>query len=198
MKTSALILASSLAATASAAAWTQSQVDRAFSATGSSCDQVTWSQNSLAKYPHIGSACQAVLQRDGKYFVKFEGDVKRVAARGRELTVNFKGGSAITLQPPDGMKVHINGKPTAVSGLRPGDKLNFYIPQDHLAANFAAEDSTPETVDVPIAPAPEEAVAASPALPHTASVFPTIGLLGFLLLSCGALLTLQRSRRARS
>ncbi len=78
------IMAGALALAASAA-WGQSVSNSAFTAAGSSCDQVTWSDDALAKYPHIASACQEVVNRDGKYFVKFQGEVRRVAKGGRRF-----------------------------------------------------------------------------------------------------------------
>jgi hypothetical protein len=51
-----------VALAASAATWGQT-TGASFTATGQSCDQVTWSAESLAKYPKIASACQSVLRR---------------------------------------------------------------------------------------------------------------------------------------
>jgi len=182
----------------SAGAFGQSGMDAAFTATGSSCDQVTWSPDSLAKYPNIAKACQAVLQRDGRYFVKFGGEVKRVADRGKKLTVAFKDGDRLTLNPPEDLTVDINGKATPIARLRPGDMLTFYVAQDRLAANMSADNNAVAPL-VPIAPAPEEpsgSMMASKDLPRTASALPTIGLAGLLLVGLGAALTLRR-RMAR-
>lgn len=59
----------SAVALAAAAAASAQATSPAFTASGTRCEDVTWSQETLAKYPKIGAACQSVMQRDGKYFV---------------------------------------------------------------------------------------------------------------------------------
>ena len=170
----------------------ESDVDRAFTATGASCDQITWSREALAKYPQLASACQDVMERDGKYYVKFSGTVRRVADRGRSVTVNFKDGGELALTPPENMSLYINGRPKAASRLQRGDELTFYVPQDKLAA----PPPEPTLTIIPItrirvaqAPAREPAAAE---LPKTASALPSLGLCGVLLMSLGAVLTTRR------
>jgi hypothetical protein len=175
----------------------QSRVDAAFTATGTNCDDVTWSSASLERYPNIASACQDVMQRDGKYYVKFEGEVRRVMNRGQQVSVNFRGGDTITLSPPENLSLTIDGRARRVRDLRPGDELTFYVPQDQLAANFFADEpaTTPPQV-VPITP-PEELLAQDNAssdevLPTTAGVLPYGAVAGVLLLAAAALLALRR------
>jgi hypothetical protein len=191
------ILMGAVALAASTAVCAQSRIDRAFDATGTSCDQVTWSEEALESYPRIESACREVMERDGKYFVRFEGEVQSVADRGREITIDFRDGDRLTLTPPENLSIYINGRPTAPRNLRPGDQLNFYIPQDQLTATFfAGETETAPAQDVPMSPAPEERFAAATqperTLPGTASVLPLLGFLGLLLVALGAALSLRR------
>lgn len=200
-----MTMAVMIALGASAAASGQSKIDRAFRATGTSCDQITWSQETLAQYPNIESACQGVMQRDGKYYVKFEGEVRRVAERGQRLTIDFKSGDLLTLTPPENMSLYINGQPTPVEQLRPGDQLNFYVPEDRLTAEFFESDAATSTAqEVPMAAAPPARVAEAPPapsesaeLPKTASVLPLFGLAGVLLVSFGAALTVKRRVKRR-
>lgn len=199
-----MTLAAAVVLAASASLSAQTRTDRAFTATGTSCEEVNWSREVLQRAPNIAEACQEVMQRDGKYYVKFQGEVERVTNRGRELTVAFKGGDTITLNPPENMTVIMNDRPRPVSALRPGDQLNFYVPEDRFTARFAAEDASPAAQpDVAIAPAPPQRVAAAeppeetpPAaeLPETAGALPTIGLAGLLLAALGATLTVIRRR----
>jgi hypothetical protein len=189
---------------ASAVVSGQTKVDRAFSASGASCEQITWSKESLNRYPQIASACREVMQRDGKYFVKFEGKVKRVADGGRQLTIDFRDGDLLTLTPPANMNLYIDNKPMPIRSLRPGDELNFYVPEDQLAAEFFQGDAATATAqEVPISNAPAERVAmATPAesapaanaseLPRTASALPAVGLAGLLLVILGGALTARR------
>lgn len=206
MRTSMLVGAVVLAA--SAAVYAQ---EPAFTATGQSCDQVTWSRQALEVYPNIAEACQQVMQRDGKYFVRFDGEVRSVTDRGQQVTVDFRDGDLLTLTPPENLNLTINDKPTAPRDLLPGDKLRFYIPQDQLAAIFFAgqPETAPEQV-VPIAPAPvlaaaapapapaPQAAAPAPApraLPGTASQLPLSALAGMLLVLLGSALTFRRMTR---
>jgi hypothetical protein len=200
MRIRTMTVMAAIALTASGAAWAQG--GKAFSATGESCDKVTWSADSLAKYPGIASACQAVLQKDGSYYVKFTGEVKKVANRGADLTVQFKDGNKLTLHPDPNFEVSINGKPTKPSGLRPGDKLNFYVPQSRLVAQLDETPSATPTEETPMEPAPAEepapAMAATEELPKTASPLPMFGVAGLGLLGLGGLLTALRLTRRSS
>jgi hypothetical protein len=108
----------------------------AFTTTAKTCSSVKWSQDALQKYPTIGSACQDVLQRDGKSYVKFTGEVVRVIDGGQQLTIDFKSGGVFTVSPPDNMNVSINDKRTRVRDLMRGDQLSFYIPETRLAVDL--------------------------------------------------------------
>jgi hypothetical protein len=148
------------------------------------------------------------MQRDGKYFVRFDGEVRSVTNRGQQVTVDFRDGDLLTLTPPDNLNLTINDKPTEPRDLLPGDKLRFYIPQDQLAAIFfagqpetAPQQVVPITTVVAAAPAPAPAAqvaAAAPApraLPGTASQLPVSALVGMLLALLGAALTFRRMTR---
>jgi hypothetical protein len=196
------LLAGAVAVAASSAVWAQ-RSGSAFTATGTSCDQVTWTGESLRAYPNIATACRDVLQRDGKYFVRFEGEVLRVADRGQQITIDFRDGDRVTLAPPENLSLTINGMPTAPQNLRPGDQLTFYIPQDQLAAAtfFAGQPETAPAQEVPISPALAEpqVAAATPApagvLPSTASALPLLSYAGLFLVLLGAALTVRRLTR---
>jgi len=105
----------------------QSHVDRAFTTTEAKCEGITWSREALDQYPNIASACQDVMERDGRYYVKFSGTVRRVTGD-RAVTVNFKDGSTLELTPPENMSLYIDGRPRTVRSLRRGDELTFYVP----------------------------------------------------------------------
>ena len=179
---------------ASAGIWGQSKVDRAFNATGMSCNRVTWSRETVARFPQIGSACREVMQRHGKYFVKFQGEVRRVTHDGQRLTVNFKGGDLLSLAPPPNMSLYVNDKRTAIRELRPGDELNFYVPEDQLIAEFFqgnAATAAAQQVPIGITPAirvatanPSSDAPASNAGVQTkpANLLPSLGLAGLLLM----------------
>lgn len=202
MRISRTILIGAISIAATATVFAQTRVDRAFTATGTSCDQVEWSQEALEDYPQIASACQEVLERNGRYFVLFEGEVERVADRGRQITVNFEEGDRLTLTPPENLSVDIDGRSRSVQDLRPGDQLNFYVPQDQLVAAFYAGDpGTGVAQEAEISPEePEERVAATDyeperMLPGTASMLPALVIAGLLLITLAAGLTFRRRLR---
>ena len=56
----------------------QESLAKAFTANNATnCTEIVWSQETLAKYPRIAIACKDVVQKDGRTFVKFEGDTER-------------------------------------------------------------------------------------------------------------------------
>jgi hypothetical protein len=186
----------------------ESVVDRAFTATGGRCADITWSREALTQYPKIADACQEVMERDGRYYVKFSGKVRRV--RGQEVTVNFRDGSEeLTLTPPQNMSLYIDGRSRTVRSLRRGDELTFYVPQDAVAATpspalvgvtvipigrIQLAQATPAPAASPAEPAgaPE---APAPELPETASPLPLVGLAGLVLTILGLAPSLLRGRR---
>lgn len=188
-----------LIACAAVATAQTSSVDRSFNAVSKDCSGIQWSEVALATYPTIASACQGVEERNGKTYVKFEGTVSRNVNRGEQLVVNFKDGGQVTLTPPPETNLYVNGKRISVAELGRGDKLNFYIAEDRLAAQFPqtaeVETQTVRLVVVPIVihERPVEHMAAS--LPSTASALPLFALSGILTLGVGGLLRLYRSRR---
>lgn len=197
MNTRAKIFAAAFALAAAAGVNAQnSAVDKAFTANGTSCADVNWSAETLAKYPNISKSCQEVMTKDGTTYVRFDGTVKKVAQGGKEVTMQMKGTNAkLVLNPDPNKTVNIGGKKTPVKQLRPGDTLTFYVPDSRLVAAVAP---TPEEIvpaeEVPIvAPPVEQMAMTEPApLPKTASEWPLVALLGALSIG---LAMVMRTRR---
>lgn len=199
MRVSVSSIAAACALVASAGTFAQTSADRAFTATGTDCAQVVWSQEQLAKYPNIGSACKEVVQRNGKAYVKFEGEVKKVANRGETLTLDIADGDTLTVHPPENMVINMGGQKVSPKGLRPGDKLTFYVPEDRLTAQFTVDDNVPAQV-APIVETPVERVAYNPQdydMPRTASMLPLFALTGGILVVLAAASTTRRWMRRR-
>jgi hypothetical protein len=197
MNTRAKIIAAALALAAAAGVNAQSDVDRSFTSHGTSCADIDWSAEMLAKHPKIGSACQEVMQRNGTTYVKFEGTVRKVAKGGGEITMDMKGGDKLVLNPDPNRTVSIDGRKTAVKSLRPGDSLTFYVPENRVVA---AVMETPESPveEIPIGPPVIEQMAMTTTtyqepLPHTASSWPLLALFGALAIGLALAL---RGRRA--
>lgn len=200
-RTAFLTAVVALGSTAALAA--QDRIERTFSATGASCDQITWSEEALAAYPNIADACKEVVERDGQYFVRFDGTVERTANRGQEVTVDFEGGSSMTLTPPENLSLYMNGRRSSVSTLRRGDQLTFFVPEDRLAAHFYEPEAPSAQVQiVPVRVTTLKLAAAQPGsqqdtLPSTASMLPVLGIAGLILTLIGAGLTTRRRSSRR-
>jgi hypothetical protein len=193
------VLGAALALAFSTNAFAQRSADAAFTTTGASCEEVTWSEQALEQYPNIANACQEVMERDGEYYVRFEGEVRRVSDRGGRVTIAFEEGDTLTLTPPENLTLMIDGRERAPRELRPGDELTFYVPQDQLTATFfAGQPETSEPQEVPISPGTEDLLAQADdvgsELPRTAGFLPFVGVGGLALLGLGGVLTLWRLR----
>ena len=200
MNTRAKIIAAVAALAAAAAVNAQSKIDRAFTANGDNCVAVNWSAETLDKYPNIANACQEVMQKDGKTYVKFEGEVKKVAKGGTEVVMKMKGGEQdLVLNPPEGRTVYIGGRKTPVKSLRPGDTLTFYIPEDRFIASVMETPAAP-VEEIPVSAPVVEQVAMTTtdySMPHTASSWPLVALGGLLALGFAGVLRARRTLRGR-
>lgn len=200
MNIRAKIIAAAFALAAAAGVNAQSSsVDRAFTAAGQNCLEVTWSAEMLAKHPKIASACQEVLNKDGKNYVRFDGEVKKVSKNGTEVAMNMKGGDTITLHPVEGRTVYIGGKKVPVKSLRPGDTLTFYVPEDRLTA-AVMETPTAPVEEIAMAEPVVEQVAMTSTdydMPKTASSWPMLALFGGLALGLALTLRARRAVRGR-
>ena len=199
MNTRAKILAAAFALAAAAGVNAQSSIDKSFTAAGTTCADITWSPEMLAKHPKIGSACQEVMQRNGVTYVKFDGTVKKVAKGGSEVTMDMKGGDKLVLNPDPNRTVNIGGKKTPVKALRPGDTLTFYIPEDRVVA-AVIETPTSPVEEIAIAPVAVETVAMTETtydMPKTASSWPLIALFGAMSLGLALVMRTRRSIRGR-
>jgi hypothetical protein len=195
MNTRAKIIAAAFALAAAAGVNAQSPIDKSFTAAGTTCADITWSPEMLARHPKIGSACQEVMQRNGTTYVKFDGTVRKVAKGGSEVTMDMKGGDKLVLNPDPNRTVNIGGKQTPVKSLRPGDSLTFYVPEGRVVA---METPEPAAEEIPIGPPVVEQVAMTTTnydMPKTASNWPLAGLLGAL---CIGFALVMRTRRSLS
>jgi len=196
MKTRAKIIAAAVALAAAAGVFAQSSVDKAFTAEGTDCLSVNWSAETLNKYPAIASACQEVMQKDGKTYVKFDGEVKKVSKGGSEVVMKMKGGKQdLVLNPAEGRMVVMGGKKVPVKSLRPGDTLTFYVPEDRFVAAVMETPAAPME-EIPLSAPVVEQVAMTTtdySMPHTASSWPMLALGGLLALGFAGMLRARRS-----
>jgi hypothetical protein len=173
----------------------QAKENPSFKAVSDSCDSVTWSEEALATYPTIASACQGVEERNGKRYVEFRGTVKSNQNKGQKLVVNFKDGGEVTLTPSADMSLYVGGKKTPIASLGRGDELHFYVPEDRFVAQFPeVETQSARFVIVPIL-VHDSSQQQLASLPHTAGPLPLLALMGAFSLGLGGLLSLYRRRR---
>jgi hypothetical protein len=204
MRFSIIVSAGIVAACTVGAASAATSVDRTFKATSQDCREVQWSADILRDFPDIGAACQSVERRDGKTFVKFQGTVETVSKDGRELKVKFKDGETLTLAPTESTVLYMGGDETPISKLYRGAKLNFYVPEDRLAAQFFSDDPV-KSVEVPIVreqsaageasqleESEERQTVAARELPATGSGLPLVGWTAVLLIMVGSAATVYR------
>jgi LPXTG-motif cell wall-anchored protein len=193
MRTRTLIAAGLILSLATAAASAQTK-DRSFTVKSKDCSGVQWSAEALETYPRIADACQAVEEKDGKTYVKFQAKVERNIDQGDKLEMKFKDGGTMTVNPPQNLALYIDGRKTPLSALKRGDSLTFRVPEDHFTAQFTDEE-TQQVAEAPIMRVVYEEQRVSQALPETASQAPWLALAGGILLSLGAGLTVRRFRR---
>lgn len=174
------------------------RTDRAFTATGRNCSDIVWQADVLQRYPDIDDACQEVVEYDGREYVRFVGTVQSSSTE--SMTMQFEGtDQEITLTTPDDLSLFVDGRPTRARRLQRGQELTFHVPADQFVAHFFEPGSETEFVVVRIvqAPAAQQVAAATPGrtLPQTASILPSIGLLGALLMLVGAVMLRMVPRR---
>ncbi len=175
-------------------------IDRSFEASPKDCADVRWSQAVLQSFPSIGSACQAIEQRNGKTYVKLAGSVESVRNGGKQIRVDFKDGGTLTFQPTPQTALYMDGKRTPFASLANGTGLNFYIPEDRLQAEVQPDPNRVAFLIFPIAvrPSPDSSMAMnSRELPRTAGPLPLLALGGGLSLLAGGIATFRRKLTAK-
>lgn len=192
-------------------------IDRAFESSPKDCADVKWSQSVLDRFPSIGDACQAVEQRNGKSYVKLEGEVEEVRDGGKRIRVDFEDGNELTFAPTPRTSLYLDGQRTEFAELEEGTELNFYIPEDRLQAELQPDPDRIAFIIVPLdldvaVPSREQSAAQAGAdrtgsmaaradrqgqLPDTASSLPLIGAAGVILLLLAGGLALVRKLGAR-
>lgn len=193
-------------------------VDRSFDPSPKECSDVRWSQAALSAYPSIAEACQAVEQRNGKSYVKFEGTVESVKDQGNRIRVDFEDGEDLTFTPPPETVLYLDGERTSFAEVRDGMRLNFYVPEDRLQAELRTHPTRvafiifPFDISTTAIPEQQQSVAQAQSdradrsqdprstmnrLPDTASLWPLIGMGGAALLIVAAAMTRSRSKLHR-
>jgi LPXTG-motif cell wall-anchored protein len=148
------------------------------------CSDVEFHQDVIDKYPTIANACQEVITKDDKSYIKVVADFVSFR-RPNKLTINVhendgsKEKQVIEVEPD--MMVMAGNKEVNVASLPRNYQLNFFMPSDRF--EFIADEIMIDE--------PTETMAM---LPKTASVWPAIGLAGLTMLGFSQLLAWRRKR----
>lgn len=159
----------------------------------------------------LGLAFAATAQQAQVVTVQ-QTDVKRVAGevvqvRGNLLTLRHDDGSGrASYRIPRGASIKIQGEPTRIQDLQPGQKIRIYYRETTegrvIVLTPPAPDAEPAiVVDEMPAEVVEESVSAEAlpeTLPETGSPVPLLGLLGAVLVGLGGGISVLRRRFARS
>ena len=160
------------------------------------CDDIEFKSNVTDNFPNAADGCLEVVERDGELFAKYIAEIVSVR-RGRvTMDIKTRDGSSIrqVIDPPDGFRVNLDGRPRRVRDLAPGQEIRVYLPGDRWAIAQVEEPTAPVVIAVLAPPPPEPEPEMVAELPGTASPLPLLGLGGFLLVFLGAGLSALRRR----
>jgi len=141
----------------------------------------------LDRYPNLAGACESIIERDGELYGLFRADVRRV--RGNNVTLHLPAtGKTFVVRPDASHRVIAEGQQLRARNLSRGQEIRIYLPVSEFAELNVDEIAfvTEENFIV------EVQIEEVPALPTTASPWPTVVLAGFFLFGAGYLLRRRR------
>ncbi len=155
--------------------------------TALSCNDFRPTNEAIERFPDLVGACEGIVERNGELYAKFRAVVRRV--RGNNVTLYLPATKkTFTAKPDSAARVLIEGRKTRPRDLVRGQEIRIYLAVNEFSkpdiqeVAFVTEENV--VVDVTI----EEV----PALPTTASIWPTVGAAGLLLLGAGYLMRRRR------
>lgn len=157
--------------------------------TALSCDDFKPTPEALERFSNLKGACEGIVERDGELYALFTAIVRRATNTSATLYLPATD-HTFRVQPESSYRVLLGGKKTRVRDLTRGQEIRIYLlvsefskPNIEEIAFITEEDIL---VDIKI-----EKV---PALPTTASIWPTIAGAGLLFLGIGYALRRRRFR----
>jgi hypothetical protein len=161
------------------------------------CSDVQFGGDLQDRYPKIEEACLGILDYQGEKYVRLSGKV--VSSNSRVLTLRWQrpDGSYIndifrTKRLDPAFRINIGGRDVRPSSLLRGQEINTYVKLGGEIATLMSDADdlgavTLTAMAVDFDPAPTE-------MPTTASILPTLGLLGVLSLGIGGLIRIFRKK----
>ncbi len=155
--------------------------------TALSCNDFRPTDEAIERFPDLVGACEGIVERNGELYGLFTAVVRRVM--GNNVTLYLPATKkTFTAKPDSSARVLIDGRKTRPRDLVRGQEIRIYLSVSEFSkpdiqeVAFVTEENV--VVDVTI----EEV----PALPTTASVWPSVGAAGLLLLGAGYLMRRRR------
>lgn len=160
------------------------------------CSDVQFGSDAQDRFPQIDEACLGILDYQGEKYVRLSGKI--VSANSRVIALRWQrpDGSYInnifrTKRLDPAFRISIEGRDVKPSSLRRGQEINTYVKLGGeiatLMSDASLETTTVSAMAVDFDPAPAE-------MPTTASMLPTLGLLGVLSLGIGGLIRIFRKK----
>lgn len=151
------------------------------------CDDFRPTQEALERFPNLVGACESIVEREGELYGLFRAVVRR--ASGSSVTLYLPATDKTFVTRPDpSYRVLLDGKKTRARDLARGQEIQVYL--------AASEFSKPNVEEVAFVTEENAVVTVLvedvPALPTTASIWPTIGAAGLFLFGIGCFMRRRR------
>lgn len=171
------------------AAISLAQAASAQETTALSCDDFKPTPEALARFANLKGACEGIVDRDGELYAKFTAVVRR--AVGNNVTLYLPATEhTFKVQADSSQRALIGGRKTRVRDLVRGQEIHIYLSVSQFAKPDIEEVAfiTEENMIVDIE------IERVPALPTTASIWPTLAGAGLSLMGIGYALRRRRFR----
>ena len=156
--------------------------------TALSCEDFRPTPTTLIRFANLAGACEGVVDRDGELYAKFSATVRRV--RGNDLTLHLPAtDNTFTVKADASKRVLMDGRKVRPRDLERGDEIQIYLSVSEFAKPDIEDIVLISDLDVLLTVEVEQVAA----LPTTASMWPTIGASGLLLLGVGYMLRRRRN-----
>jgi hypothetical protein len=165
------------------------------------CQTVQFSESVTQRFPRLREACLDVIERQGALLAVFKADLLKVTGNKVRIRAKLPSGAhadAQTVQVNPERRVLVDGKGYRVSELALGQELTIYAKVDEPVATIAPADTSDPVEFVPIESEPARVASAEPEMPSTASLLPSIGLSGAVLMCLAVALGFLRRTWGRS
>jgi hypothetical protein len=151
------------------------------------CADFRPTQEALERFPDLKGACQSVVERDGELYGLFKAIVRRASFSSVTLYLPATD-HTFTINPQNDARVLIGGRKVRPRDLARGQEVNIYLLARAFATPAVEQVALVTESDVVI----QHEVVEAPALPTTASPWPTVALASVMLLLVGWMIRRRR------